>query len=533
MPDMNKHGTPWRSFFLLYPLLAVLPVGILTGYSLWDLNDRLETVERNERFAVDLEREAATARLQAVARDLCVLTQQNELATLLLGDNTEARLAMAAEYLALIRNAPEYDQVRYLNENGQEVVRVNQNRRAPALVDRSNLQDKHDRYYFLETAALKPGQIYVSPLDLNIEQGRIEVPYKPMIRLGTPVEDAADNPRGIILINFLAQGILDQIEAAGAVSQGQPMMLNNQGYWLVTPNPPPGWGFLFPDRAEARMPELYPEVWARMRAHSRGTIRSDHGIFTYERYDPLRQLDGCFERADGLTGAVANSGYPWILLSHLPQATINGWRRAVITQALLIGVPVLVLLAIGTRAMLVVAAERRRHRENLEALARFDALTGLANRITLEERLREELDRGLRHQRRIAVLYLDLDGFKEINDTQGHKTGDEVLIEVAGVLKNSCRSTDLAARHGGDEFVVLLAEVADAQAAEEVAEKIRARIGLLSWDGLGVGASIGVALWPDDCPHGDIEPDHLLRLADEAMYSAKTDGKNRVSLAPG
>ncbi|WPL14871.1 MULTISPECIES: sensor domain-containing diguanylate cyclase [Thiorhodovibrio] len=528
---MNKRYTPWRSFFLLYPLLALIPIGILTGYSVWALSNRLETAERSERFAVDIEREAVATQLQGVVKDLCVLARQNELATLLLDDTSDARLAMAAEYLALARNSGHYDQIRYLDENGLEVVRVNYNAGAPALVDPQDLQDKSDRYYFADSMALEPGQIYVSPLDLNIEQGQIEIPYKPMIRLGTAVEDGDGNRRGVILINFLAQGMLDQVETAGSVSPGQSMMLNDKGYWLVTPNPPVGWGFMFPDRAEARMPEFYPKVWARMSQSAKGTIRSDQGIFTYDRYDPLERLDGCFNHPNGVTGAVATSGYPWLMASHLPQALINGWRRTVITQAFLIGVPLLVLLAVGTRAILLVTAERRRHREHMEELARFDPLTSLANRNTFEEHLREEIERGKRHQRRLAVLYLDLDGFKQINDTQGHKVGDEVLIQVAEVLKTSCRATDLAARQGGDEFAVLLSEVADASAATAVAEKIRSLIESLSWQGMGVGASIGIALCPDHCPDADTSPDYLLRLADEAMYRAKTAGKNRVTLA--
>ncbi|EIC22290.1 diguanylate cyclase (GGDEF) domain-containing protein [Thiorhodovibrio frisius] len=535
MADMGKHGTTWRSFFLLYPLLALVPVAIVTGYSLWSFTDRLEAVKRSERIAVDLEREAVTAQLQPVAKDVCVLAQQNELATLLLGATTEARLAMASEYLALARNSHNYDQIRYLDESGQEIVRVNQGASESLIVSGPDLQNKSGRPYFTESLPLQSGQVYLSPLDLNIEHGQIETPYKPMIRLATPVEDSAGRKRGVIVINLLAQGILDQVQAAGDLSPGQVMMLNDQGYWLITPNPPPGWGFMFPERAKIRMPELYPEVWAHMNQNHSGMIHSAQGIFTYDHYNPLDHIDGCSERPDGLDGAISTTGYPWVLVSHLPQSVINGWRHALIVRAVLIGVPVLVLLAIGTRSTLLVVAERRRHREHLEALARFDALTGLANRATFEEALREELQRSERHQRRLAVLYLDLDGFKEINDTQGHKRGDEVLIEVAQVLKTCCRATDLAARHGGDEFALMLAEVADANAATAVAEKIRLAIGQLSWDGLGVGASIGIALWPDHCP--DQSPDQspgpslLLHLADEAMYHAKSDGKNRIRLA--
>lgn len=173
------------------------------------------------------------------------------------------------------------------------------------------------------------------------------------------------------------------------------------------------------------------------------------------------------------------------------------------------------------------ASERRRHRANLEALARFDHLTGLANRVTFEERLLQEAERAKRHDRRFALLYMDLDGFKAINDRYGHKAGDQVLIDVARVLTSNCRASDLAARQGGDEFVVLLSEVEDLAAAQKAAEKLRGHIGALSWNEMRVGASIGLALWPDDAE----DPETLIRLADDAMYQAKSEGKDRICLA--
>ncbi|NEX18262.1 MAG: GGDEF domain-containing protein [Halochromatium sp.] len=523
---MTRDTSPWRAFLLIFPLLALLPIGGLGAHALWSITNRLEAVERSERFAVDLQHEAVKTGLQAVATDLCVLAQQNELSQLLLKDQQQARLAMAAEYLALARNAGDYDQIRFLNERGQELVRVNDNRGSPSIVSTSALQDKSNRYYFSETLALKPGQIYVSPLDLNIEHGAIEKPFKPMIRVGTPVTDAEGQKRGIVLINVMAQRMLDQVKATGIVSVGQPMMLNNAGYWLVTPNPPPGWGFMFAERSDERMAVRYPQVWAHINQEAKGAIYVADGLFTFENYYPLAGLRGCFKRRDQQTETDSGMGYRWILVSHVPQALIKGWRHDALLQALIIGTLVLALLAIGTWAWLILAAERRRHRANLEALARFDHLTGLANRVTFEERLLQEAERAKRHARRFALLFLDLDGFKAINDHCGHKTGDQVLIDVAQVLRSNCRTSDLAARQGGDEFVVLLAEIDDLAAAQRVAEKLRVHIESLSWNEMRVGASIGLALWPDDTA----DPETLMRLADDAMYQAKREGKNRISL---
>ena len=524
---MNTDNTPWRPFLLIFPLLALIPIAAISGYALWSNSTRLEFVERNERLTVDLQRNAVDARLQAVTKDLCVLAQQNELSHLLLDDRQQARRAMAAEYLALARHVDEYDQIRFLDEHGQEIIRVNHNDGAPVMVPDAELQDKSSRYYVQETLALEPGQIYVSPLDLNIEHGAIEQPYKPMIRVGTPVTDGEGTKRGIVVINLKAQRMLDQVEATGKVSVGQPMMLNNEGYWLVTPDPPPGWGFMFPDRSEDQMEALFPAAWAQINQQASGVARTAEGLFTFDNYYPLNDLRSCIEGLGGQIDTQDQRGYRWVLVSHVPQALINGWRRETMLQAAIVGGVMLALLAAGTWAWLVVASERRRHRAHLERLARFDALTGLANRSSFEERLQQETERAKRYSHRFALLFLDLDGFKDLNDRQGHQMGDQVLIDVAQVLKTNCRASDLAARQGGDEFVILLAEVADQAAARSAAEKVRKSIAALSWNEMRVGVSIGLALWPDDAE----DPATLMRLADNAMYQAKSQGKDQISLA--
>ncbi len=522
-----KRTTSWGPFWVVFPLLALVPVMALAGHGAWWMSMRLEEIRRAERFAVDLAREAVASSLDHVADDICMLAGQNELAAYLAGDAPEASITMAREYAILSRTVQVYDQIRYIDDAGREVVRVNHVDGVPMVVAPADLQNKVGRYYVAEAMALEPGTIYVSPLDLNIEHGEIEVPYKPMIRLATPVADAQGRKRGLVLINVRAQTMLDRVAESGVVSVGQTMMMNNEGYWFVSASPSPSWGFMFPERADDRMPDLFPAAWDHMTRHPRGNVRTERGLFTYDAYSPLDAIEDCPHPA-GRSGEGGEAfGYRWVLASYVPAAHLERLRHAALVNALVVGVPVLLLIGVGTRAVTVVVAERRRYRVNLEALARFDSLTALANRATFDEHLAEEVRRSQRYGRRFAILYMDLDGFKPINDTLGHEAGDRVLIDVARVLTESCRAVDTPARYGGDEFVVLLKEIVDIEAARGVAEKILARVRALSWEGRTVGVSIGVALWPDDAEDGAA----VLRLADEAMYAAKAAGKACIRLA--
>jgi len=166
----------------------------------------------------------------------------------------------------------------------------------------------------------------------------------------------------------------------------------------------------------------------------------------------------------------------------------------------------------------------------LEHLAQHDGLTGLPNRALFDDRLQQALAQARRSRTHIALLFVDLDGFKGVNDSCGHHTGDLLLAVVAQRILSCERAADTAGRIGGDEFVMLLGDVGREADAVAVAEKVRSALEQpfeLEGHTVRISASIGVALFPQ---HGDSE--HALSLsADTAMYLAKAGGGNRVALA--
>lgn len=169
--------------------------------------------------------------------------------------------------------------------------------------------------------------------------------------------------------------------------------------------------------------------------------------------------------------------------------------------------------------------ERRAAAKEIERLAFFDSLTGLPNRILLKDRLSQMLTRAGRHQEKVALLFIDLDRFKEVNDTLGHSCGDQLLQVIAERLEASLRSSDTVARLGGDEFVVLLEGIADREGVAEVAEKLLEALSQpvqLGDREVYTGGSIGISLFPSD---GE-DVDTLFKNADTAMYHAKEGGRN-------
>jgi diguanylate cyclase (GGDEF)-like protein len=184
----------------------------------------------------------------------------------------------------------------------------------------------------------------------------------------------------------------------------------------------------------------------------------------------------------------------------------------------------------GTRTHYVAVVnditDKKRAEQELRYLANYDTLTGLPNRTLLAERLARAVVRARRQDIRVAVLFLDLDRFKDVNDSLGHAAGDRILKSAAARLLTTVRETDTVARLGGDEFTVVLEDLPSIETAEDIARKILlAFADPLELDGRGdvvISPSIGISLYPD---HG-LVPTDLLKFADTAMYQAKDRGRN-------
>lgn len=167
----------------------------------------------------------------------------------------------------------------------------------------------------------------------------------------------------------------------------------------------------------------------------------------------------------------------------------------------------------------------KQDQQRLEKLAHFDQLTGLANRFLFGDRLHSALSRAHRNSDHVAVLYLDLDGFKQVNDNLGHQQGDELLITISHKLNQCVREDDTVARLGGDEFAIILNEQSGRSEMVLLVERILKAVAITipsATQSYLVTASIGIALYPQD--GGDSKA--LIRHADQAMYHAKKQGKN-------
>ena len=267
------------------------------------------------------------------------------------GREPSARLRLEADFLAFARHKALYDQVRVLSPSGQELMRVNWHNGDPQVTPEAKLQDKSRRYYVKQTLAVPPGQVYVSPFDLNMEHGRIQQPPKPVIRFSTPVSADDGSVSAMVMVNFLGQRLLDRLRKVASASRDEVWLLNEKGYFLLGPSPEDEWGFMYPPRRFSTMARRFPKVWSQMLAHPQAMQWSgDTGLFTAQAISPH------WARAQGAT----NRRW-WVLVHSAPEAVAA--ETAVLKRNHLLAFAVLAVAVTGIAWVMAVAGARRRQAE--------------------------------------------------------------------------------------------------------------------------------------------------------------------------
>jgi two-component system sensor histidine kinase EvgS len=314
----------FQRFALIFLPVAAIFTALLLSYLHIDRKLQLQTTEARESSRVEVAGGRVAATISAVETDLRVIAHMPQLTAYLDSGKPAHKEMLEKNLLNLSAESRRYDQIRYLDTAGKEVIRINYNNGNPAVVPDSQLQNKQGRYYFNDTLKLGKGEIYVSPLDLNIEHGKLEMPYKPMIRFGIPVFDKAGRKRGIILLNYFGNLLLQDFQAAMVNNiHARGMLLNRDGYWLNAPDPDDEWGFML-NKKDRTLGHDDPEVWHAISTAEHGQLVTQRGLFVYSTIYPLAIQDSPGETAatDRSMRETDNRQYYWKAVSFIPRASL-------------------------------------------------------------------------------------------------------------------------------------------------------------------------------------------------------------------
>ncbi|MDQ7010849.1 MAG: cache domain-containing protein, partial [Mariprofundaceae bacterium] len=265
--------------------MALLAGAVIALYQQQHTHERQETALM-EKYHLRIHANALNDNLKHLLYSLTFLADQVRLHQPF--RDREGLDILAQDLLSFLNTTELFDQVRLLDIRGMEIARANYNNGNPALSQQEQLQWKGDRYYFRESIRLDKGEIYISPLDLNVEYGRVERPFRPVIRFAMPVFDQRGHKVGIIIMNYLAGNMLRQLRKMNADSEADVMLLNSDGYWFVAPEPVMEWGFMFPERKKHNFGNINPDAWHRILQSENGQFYDDDGtLFTFTTVYPF------------------------------------------------------------------------------------------------------------------------------------------------------------------------------------------------------------------------------------------------------
>ncbi|WP_444996106.1 ATP-binding protein [Aliikangiella sp. IMCC44359] len=200
-----------------------------------------------------------------------------------------------------------YDQIRWIDNSGMELIRVNLKKNKAIIVPPEQLQSKAKRYYFLNSLKLNKNELYFSPVDLNIEHGKIEVPWKPIIRAIIPIYNQEETRTGFIVLNYLAGGLLNDVRKSNIADNINFFLVNKEGYWLLSPIQNQEWGFMF-SQPELNMKATYPSSWNVINQKERGSFFDQYGMWHFESISLNDKKQNIFH---------------WKAIIHLPQNKIS------------------------------------------------------------------------------------------------------------------------------------------------------------------------------------------------------------------
>lgn len=538
-PEKNVGRSILKRFLLLFVLLTVAFLGVSFPVYMQYENGIKEQLLAKEEVSVVSAVQMFQKEMYEQLHMLDLIIQSHTLKEYLAEGTAEQQLRVEGIFENISTSFHRFDQIRLLDNVGQEKIRVNLNNGRAELIAQEELQNKAQRYYFKATQQMQPGQIYISAMDLNIEQELIEIPYKPTLRFATPLKDAQGNQAGVLVINYLAKGMLVRFrQLMNQRPDQQGMLIDSRGYWLSNHERGNEWGADL-GRPEHSFLQFYPDIWPVIVANRSGIKETKAGIFRYQSVEPLNFLDSqpTHFRMEHhpLLAEESYANTDWKLVIFLPREIIDA--HSFLYQPLgrtLFALIILMIAGIAFLAAHLMAHRKLRQQKAqqaqalLEHQASIDVLTGIRNRRRFYEDAELEFMRARRQGQPLAALMLDADYFKKVNDSYGHDVGDLVLKNLAQTMAQTLRGIDLLGRVGGEEFALLLPQT-HLDAALEVAERLRltleeCAVPLPEGGSIHFTVSLGLAmLTPEDHRFSD-----LLKKADLALYQAKQQGRNRV-----
>lgn len=368
---MNKRI--YRIFFRIFIPLFILFSGVVFTIKKIQDNFDHQILLSSERFEINQKSEVIHRSLNYIVGDLQVMAAMSLFHELWREpDNKETKNEIATIFQKVSAVRQFYDQIRLIDSKGEEIVRVNLKDTQTEVAAEKDLQNKSHRPYFKNTMQLNRGEVYVSPFDLNIENNKIEIPFKPILRFATPMFDEKGMKKGVLVFNYQGEYMLRNSESVGnSLFRAHFMLLNKDSYWLKAPDAELEWGFMFEDKQSVNFQQYYPEEWEIISSQTSGQFENEHGLLTFSTIYPLANENSEIVWTEQ-EAFYAAQNYYWKATAFVPRNALYAKQRERNFQLGLIYLLIIVLSGWGS-LVLARSINRRKlaeekMRQNLEKL---------------------------------------------------------------------------------------------------------------------------------------------------------------------
>ncbi|MCP3686815.1 MAG: PAS domain S-box protein [Gammaproteobacteria bacterium] len=313
--QLSKNQRIWHLSFWYALVATLLLLAVIAIH--YQLYVSSESARRADMELLNLEvgKTSIYSDISNIQSDVSFLARQAEQHGYFDSMNDMSQAILAQDFALFSDRKIIYDQIRLLDIEGQEIIRVNNNNGQAVIVDTADLQTKSKRYYYQEILQLQRDEIYLSPFDLNIEHGKIQIPLKPVIRFGTPVFNSKGGKVGVLILNYLGNRLLDNFRSATSNTAEHVMILNHEAYWLSHFNRDLEWGFMLDH--DYTFATDFAQEWKIISTSPAGQFETDNGTFSYVTVFPGLEVTSVSKDLDSSMARPEFFNRPWSLVSHI------------------------------------------------------------------------------------------------------------------------------------------------------------------------------------------------------------------------
>lgn len=359
-------------------LLGFIVILIILGMTIFQFQKqaRLELLQETEYNKLDIQVNELITNLENVEKEVLLVRDMVGLAQLYTNEPEKNIKLLQEQFFHFVKKKGIYDQLRYISKDGNELVRINYNDGAPVIVPSLSLQNKSDRYYFKEIKKLPSSHIYFSKFDLNVEKGAIEIPFKQVIRIGTQVFNTEGEFSGIVLLNFMGERLTQKIHNFNIRNLSQTHVLDQNGYFLISPKIEDNWGFMFPKKQELKYGNRYHAAWEKIKGKNQGQLMTDEGMFTFNTF----QFDQIVKKIKSEDIAYFSDDKHWKVVSFISKETLAAIDFKILSN---IAMPIAISFLLSLIIVIILTTFRIRNKASRKKIQEsIDFLSNVVNSIS-------------------------------------------------------------------------------------------------------------------------------------------------------